>query len=46
MSDLDPNKTVWQRLNDKLREVLERDEADALTKHLHPYVVAERKDVR
>lgn len=43
---LDPNKTVWQNLNDKLLEVMERKEADALTAHLHPYVVAERDAVR
>lgn len=43
---LDPNRTVWQRLNDQLLEVMERKEADALTAHLHPYVVAERDAAR
>jgi len=41
---IDPNRTVWQRLNDRLQEVMSRQEADALTEHLHPYVVAERRD--
>ncbi len=41
---LDPNKTVWQRLNLALREVMDDKEADRLTPELFPYILAERKD--
>lgn len=46
---LNPNHTVWQRLNGQLQEYFGKDnraEADALTKILHPYVIAERKDAQ
>lgn len=46
MAELDRNKTVWQRLNAVLQEVMDRNEADALTAHLHPYVVAEKRENR
>jgi len=41
---LDPNKTVYQRLNLALKEVMDDKEADRLTTELFPYVIAERKD--
>lgn len=46
---LNPNQTVWQRLNEQLQEHFgkeNRAEADELTKKLHPYVIAERNEAR
>lgn len=45
---LDRNQTVWQRLNAALEAVgfNDRTERDNLTTLLHPYVVAERNEVK
>lgn len=46
VSGLDPNKTIWQRLNEQLLIALEGNQATAnqVTAQLHPYVLAERTE--
>lgn len=43
---LDPNRTVWQRLNDHLLPLVDSDSAGLITSYLHPYIVAERNNAR
>ncbi len=45
---LDKNKTVWQRIDLTLKEggVEDAKERENLVRIIHPYVVAEREDVR
>lgn len=50
MTELDPNKTVFQRLLKAVQGVLPDGVTDRehmrIATELHPYVVAERKDAR
>lgn len=43
---LNPNQTVWQRLNEHLLPLMSREDAEVVTSYLHPYVIAERKDAK
>lgn len=44
---LDPNKTVYQRLHERLAEALPvGTDIDKATALLHPYVAAERHDAK
>lgn len=42
--DLDRNQTSYQRLNNRLLALFERNDADRLTHVLHEYVISERRD--
>ena len=43
---LDPNKTVWQRIQAALEPTEGRAEADRLASLIHPAVLAERADAK
>jgi len=47
-TNIDRNLTVWQRIDKALKEagVDDRDFRNSLTKSLHAYVLAERRDAR
>lgn len=42
---LDPNRTIWQRIQDRCEPAFGREVADQIASLLLPYVVAERKEV-